>query len=78
MPDKDMNAIRYMALRAAMLKLCERLENDIDHYDHLPNCGDEVSDAYEAGKTDEMRKVDAYLREKLEEAEMCGKAGKSK
>lgn len=67
MNNRDKNSIRYMALRAKLLKLCGRLERDIEHY--------EVQDdsiEYDAGKLEEMKKICVYIRLILDEAEQAG------
>ena len=63
------NAIRYMSLRASMLKLSERLQNDIDHYDSM----EDGLGLYEVGKLNEMRRVNEYLIVSLNKAEDAGR-----
>lgn len=63
------NAVRYMSLRASILKLRERLENDIDHYESI----EDSLGLYEVGKLNEMRKINEYLIVSLETAENAGR-----
>ena len=63
------NAVRYMSLRASILKLRERLLNDIDHYERI----EDSLGLYEVGKMKEMRKVNEYLIVALETAENAGR-----
>lgn len=63
------NAVRYMALRASILKLRERLLNDIDHYESI----EDSLGLYEVGKLNEMRKINEYLIVSLETAENAGR-----
>lgn len=63
------NAVRYMSLRASILKLRERLENDIDHYESI----EDSLGLYEVGKLNEMRKINEYLIVSLETAESAGR-----
>lgn len=63
------NAVRYMSLRASILKLRERLLNDIDHYESI----EDSLGLYEVGKLNEMRKINEYLIVSLETAENAGR-----
>lgn len=63
------NAVRYMSLRASILKLRERLENDIDHYESI----EDSLGLYEVGKLNELRKINEYLIVSLETAENAGR-----
>lgn len=63
------NAIRYMSLRASILKLNERLQNDIDHYDRI----EDGLGLYEVGKLNEMRRINEYLIVALDKAEDAGR-----
>ena len=63
------NAVRYMSLRASILKLNERLQNDIDHYDSI----EDSLGLYEVGKLNEMRRVNEYLLMALDKAESAGR-----
>ncbi len=63
------NAVRYMSLRASILKLRERLQNDIDHYDS----NEDGLGLYELGKLNEMRKINEHLIVILEIAENAGR-----
>ena len=68
MLSKDRNSIRYMALRASLLKLSGRLQDDIHHYE---NIGDDI-ELYDLGKLNEMRRISEYIIVALDEAEKAG------
>ena len=64
-----MEEMTKMSLRASILKLRERLENDIDHYESI----EDSIGLYEVGKMNEMRKINEYLIVSLETAENAGR-----
>lgn len=68
MINRDINSIRYMALRASILKLSGRLQDDINHYE---NIGDDI-ELYDLGKLNEMRRISEYIIVALDEAEKAG------
>lgn len=68
MIEADRNSIRYMALRAKMLKLCARLEDDVNFLTELDN----DYDGAVLGKLEAESKILDWIMNALSEADKVG------